>query len=55
MEYVNLHWYACKCSGSEWVAKEQLESKKQFLHDVFGAYKFEELDDYGCLIKVSYK
>ena len=39
---INLYWFACNCSGNECVAKDQLESKKKFLHDVFGAYRFEE-------------
>lgn len=39
---INLYWFACNCSGSEYVSKDQLESKKKFLHDVFGAYRFEE-------------
>jgi hypothetical protein len=39
---INLYWFACGMSGNDWVSRDQLESKKKFLHDVFGAYRFEE-------------
>ena len=45
MTMINLHWFACHCSGGEYVLKEQLEDKKKFLHDVFGAYRFEEEEE----------
>lgn len=41
MEHITLHWYACKCSGVETVAAENLEAQKELLRKVFGAYRFE--------------
>lgn len=43
-KYITFRWYACKCSGTETVREQNYESQKNFLKEVFGAYRFEVIE-----------
>lgn len=40
-KYITFRWYSCKTSGTETVREQNYEAQKNFLKEVFGAYRFE--------------
>lgn len=45
MNYITFHWYALSSSGVETCYEKDLEKEKEFLKKVFGAYRFETIEN----------
>lgn len=43
-KYITFRWYSCNASGTETVREQQYEAQKNFLKEVFGAYRFEVVE-----------
>lgn len=43
-KYITFRWYSCKASGTETVREQNYEAQKNFLKEVFGAYRFEIIE-----------
>lgn len=43
-KYITFRWYGCNVSGTETVREQQYEAQKNFLKEVFGAYRFEVIE-----------
>lgn len=43
-KYITFRWYSCNASGSETVREQNYEAQKNFLKEVFGAYRFEVVE-----------
>ena len=43
-KYITFRWYSCKTSGTETVREQKYEAQKNFLKEVFGAYRFEVIE-----------
>jgi hypothetical protein len=43
-KYITFRWYSCKTSGTETVREQNYEAQKNFLKEVYGAYRFEIIE-----------
>lgn len=43
-KYITFRWYGCKTSGAETVREQNYEAQKNFLKDLYGAYRFEIIE-----------
>lgn len=43
-KYITFRWYSCKGSGTETVREQNYEAQKNFLKEVYGAYRFEIIE-----------
>lgn len=43
-KYITFRWYGCKSSGTETVREQNYEAQKNFLKEVYGAYRFEIIE-----------
>lgn len=43
-KYITFRWYSCKASGTETVREQNYEAQKNFLKEVYGAYRFEIIE-----------
>lgn len=43
-KYITFRWYSCNASGTETVREQNYEAQKNFLKEVYGAYRFEIIE-----------
>lgn len=43
-KYITFRWYSCNASGTETVREQNYEAQKNFLKDLYGAYRFEIIE-----------
>lgn len=44
IKYITFRWYSCNASGTETVREQNYEAEKNFLKEVYGAYRFEIIE-----------
>lgn len=43
-KHITFRWYSYNASGTETVREQQYEAQKNFLKEVYGAYRFEIIE-----------